>query len=106
MAGRSSRVAVMAACVVLLCEIPASAAPTATLNSEQEASAAYAQGIARVKGGWILSGRLIISRVDEKLREKKTNRRPIPSKYVRQGDRKSTRLNSSHSQISYAVFCL
>src|SRR5205085_11960505 len=25
---------------------------------------------------------------------------------VRCGDRKSTRLNSSHSQISYAVFCL
>src|SRR5688572_31120581 len=25
---------------------------------------------------------------------------------VIQGDRKSTRLNSSHSQISYAVFCL
>src|SRR5688572_31443812 len=25
---------------------------------------------------------------------------------VRHGDRKSTRLNSSHSQISYAVFCL
>src|SRR5256886_12527062 len=25
---------------------------------------------------------------------------------VSQGDRKSTRLNSSHSQISYAVFCL
>src|SRR5256886_9535597 len=25
---------------------------------------------------------------------------------VRPGDRKSTRLNSSHSQISYAVFCL
>src|SRR5256886_10187539 len=25
---------------------------------------------------------------------------------VRNGDRKSTRLNSSHSQISYAVFCL
>src|SRR2546430_12687638 len=24
----------------------------------------------------------------------------------RSGDRKSTRLNSSHSQISYAVFCL
>src|SRR2546430_12405996 len=24
----------------------------------------------------------------------------------RAGDRKSTRLNSSHSQISYAVFCL
>src|SRR2546427_6030275 len=25
---------------------------------------------------------------------------------TRNGDRKSTRLNSSHSQISYAVFCL
>src|SRR5688572_32867892 len=25
---------------------------------------------------------------------------------VVEGDRKSTRLNSSHSQISYAVFCL
>src|SRR2546427_8254087 len=25
---------------------------------------------------------------------------------VHRGDRKSTRLNSSHSQISYAVFCL
>src|SRR2546427_5016475 len=25
---------------------------------------------------------------------------------LRSGDRKSTRLNSSHSQISYAVFCL
>src|SRR2546430_4212724 len=26
--------------------------------------------------------------------------------HVSEGDRKSTRLNSSHSQISYAVFCL
>src|SRR2546430_8603750 len=30
-------------------------------------------------------------------------REPIPAG---DGDRKSTRLNSSHSQISYAVFCL
>src|SRR5688572_32753749 len=34
----------------------------------------------------------------------------LPAALVRQcaddGDRKSTRLNSSHSQISYAVFCL
>src|SRR5438034_2672857 len=29
----------------------------------------------------------------------------IPAAYV-QGDRKSTRLNSSHTVISYAVFCL
>src|SRR2546427_11067111 len=26
--------------------------------------------------------------------------------FLQNGDRKSTRLNSSHSQISYAVFCL
>src|SRR5688572_30990298 len=26
--------------------------------------------------------------------------------FTHEGDRKSTRLNSSHSQISYAVFCL
>src|SRR2546427_3013373 len=30
----------------------------------------------------------------------------IAKKYTNRGDRKSTRLNSSHSQISYAVFCL
>src|SRR2546430_12901254 len=29
----------------------------------------------------------------------------LPSSFARR-DRKSTRLNSSHSQISYAVFCL
>src|SRR2546430_6593711 len=36
---------------------------------------------------------------------------PIPHRWAarsprRRADRKSTRLNSSHSQISYAVFCL
>src|SRR2546427_5215084 len=30
----------------------------------------------------------------------------IPFDDALDGDRKSTRLNSSHSQISYAVFCL
>src|SRR5688572_31870112 len=30
----------------------------------------------------------------------------IPDHELRRRDRKSTRLNSSHSQISYAVFCL
>src|SRR2546430_10492007 len=32
--------------------------------------------------------------------------RSAKEKGPRRGDRKSTRLNSSHSQISYAVFCL
>src|SRR2546427_6857260 len=31
---------------------------------------------------------------------------PLKSRNRRGADRKSTRLNSSHSQISYAVFCL
>src|SRR5207249_11139494 len=30
----------------------------------------------------------------------------VPARGDRQGDRKSTRLNSSHVSISYAVFCL
>src|SRR6267143_2316271 len=41
-------------------------------------------------------------RGDERHREG-LERQPRPD---RQGDRKSTRLNSSHSSISYAVFCL
>src|SRR2546430_6378153 len=36
------------------------------------------------------------------LKAQKTPRAEIPGRV----DRKSTRLNSSHSQISYAVFCL
>src|SRR2546427_8785724 len=32
--------------------------------------------------------------------------RPADLRLSWEGDRKSTRLNSSHSQISYAVFCL
>src|SRR2546427_8923942 len=31
---------------------------------------------------------------------------PVPHAQIEWLDRKSTRLNSSHSQISYAVFCL
>src|SRR2546430_9789551 len=31
---------------------------------------------------------------------------PISLRAIQRRDRKSTRLNSSHSQISYAVFCL
>src|SRR3990167_5546786 len=39
-------------------------------------------------------------------RRRRPRRRPLrPPALIRQ-DRKSTRLNSSHSQISYAVFCL
>src|SRR2546430_16767020 len=37
-------------------------------------------------------------------RERRLPEAPRPALHFR--DRKSTRLNSSHSQISYAVFCL
>src|SRR3712207_8093155 len=33
-------------------------------------------------------------------------RPPAPARDERESDRKSTRLNSSHANISYAVFCL
>src|SRR5207249_10116630 len=33
-------------------------------------------------------------------------KRPVRPRYSPRGDRKSTRLNSSHVSISYAVFCL
>src|SRR2546430_6922478 len=46
------------------------------------------------------AGRLMVVIADEaKLVSRLGERVPLP-------DRKSTRLNSSHSQISYAVFCL
>src|SRR3712207_5770992 len=46
------------------------------------------------------SAKLITSDVDERDREFITGER------TPEGDRKSTRLNSSHANISYAVFCL
>src|SRR2546430_12781186 len=42
---------------------------------------------------------------DARTMPQETKARSCPSRR-RKGDRKSTRLNSSHSQISYAVFCL
>src|SRR3989442_7724238 len=44
----------------------------------------------------------------EPLLELLVNERPLSSQQVRdlRADRKSTRLNSSHVRISYAVFCL
>src|SRR2546430_10091664 len=39
-------------------------------------------------------------------RQPRRGRHPACPRRARRRDRKSTRLNSSHSQISYAVFCL
>src|SRR2546430_13108082 len=51
------------------------------------------------------------ARVPDELRERGAVQQVVRRVAVRAlaepgGDRKSTRLNSSHSQISYAVFCL
>src|SRR2546430_8440346 len=46
-------------------------------------------------------------RADREYRYRRPHPDPVGGEELsRRGDRKSTRLNSSHSQISYAVFCL
>src|SRR5438309_6402234 len=45
-------------------------------------------------------------RVDRSLGEPVLNQRRVGDLNHEERDRKSTRLNSSHSSISYAVFCL
>src|SRR2546430_12513868 len=58
---------------------------------------------------WSRSGKIAFDR-DESSERTGVERRNIyvvlRRRPLRHGDRKSTRLNSSHSQISYAVFCL
>src|SRR6266496_9751 len=45
-------------------------------------------------------------RQPERPRRRPPGRRPGPGRHLLDEDRKSTRLNSSHVEISYAVFCL
>src|SRR2546430_7619726 len=47
-----------------------------------------------------------IGRQGDNLAESRFGLAELLAPQVRETDRKSTRLNSSHSQISYAVFCL
>src|SRR5258708_31223806 len=51
-------------------------------------------------------GRMVIGRVDPFLSTSHLSRHPAMLCLLVGGDRKSTRLNSSHQIISYAVFCL
>jgi hypothetical protein len=59
--------------------------PTAHLRTEQRVPAGWNQGIARIDGGWILSGTNVLVRVDERLRPKKTVPLPIPTELRVQG---------------------
>src|SRR5256885_12239346 len=56
-------------------------------------------------GGTILRGR-ITDRQAAQGRRRKPAAQPLERNRRRRRDRKSTRLNSSHLVISYAVFCL
>src|SRR5690625_6273235 len=47
-----------------------------------------------------------VKRMKAKIREITSRKKPYPMAYRIKKDRKSTRLNSSHVAISYAVFCL
>src|SRR3712207_7542772 len=60
------------------------------------------------RGGWQLGGAaLLLPRLRACRRAAAARRVARPSPLDRPGqDRKSTRLNSSHANISYAVFCL
>src|SRR2546421_9145146 len=59
---------------------------------------------ARWAGGWSPSPAIMESRLEE-CEEYRGSREGHPCQQI-PVDRKSTRLNSSHDQISYAVFCL
>src|SRR5689334_24590991 len=50
--------------------------------------------------------RSVLDRLERDPREASRELDWVAKQQVLQGDRKSTRLNSSHSSISYAVFCL
>src|SRR3712207_7459973 len=66
--------------------------PYTTLFRSRSLQAAWLGFVARM-GGWILQRQTLRGQGDSRLR-------PL------RADRKSTRLNSSHANISYAVFCL
>src|SRR3712207_8441108 len=61
----------------------------------------------------ILGAKVVVRRSPDRQQERQSSGlsdrrvlRRAPPPPVRRSDRKSTRLNSSHANISYAVFCL
>src|SRR3712207_7803414 len=54
----------------------------------------------------LVARRFVLARVDGRASARIGQARPVHLAVGAQGDRKSTRLNSSHANISYAVFCL
>jgi hypothetical protein len=71
--------------VVLVTSMPAVSAPQARLTDEQRLDPVYNQGIARGKGGWVLSGTHVLARVDDKLRDIKRINDAIPPEWAARG---------------------
>src|SRR3712207_8164614 len=55
---------------------------------------------------WYVGRRLVRQLLAALIKQRQPNRVVCTLRRVRLLDRKSTRLNSSHANISYAVFCL
>src|SRR2546430_5666719 len=79
--------------------------PYTTLFRSSELAAAAVAGKAYRLGGMVVPGSVHWNPASLDLEFALTDGKGrVPVRHT--GDRKSTRLNSSHSQISYAVFCL
>jgi hypothetical protein len=79
------RVGALTAALVLAVAAPAGAAPMASLTSEHRVPAKYQQDIARVKGGWILSGMFSLGRFDDRIKVVREATKPIPKDLLAQG---------------------
>lgn len=71
--------------VVVLFGVAAGAAPQARLTSEAQLDPVYDQGIARAKGGWVVSGTRVLARVDDRLRDVNRVTDAIPADWAARG---------------------
>ena len=63
----------------------ATAGPSAPLASHEQLEGAYDQGIARIPGGWVVSGTDVLARLDEHLETVRRLDAAIPPVWVRRG---------------------
>src|SRR3712207_7494347 len=78
--------------------------PYTTLFRSNNGSCSYEHEQAKL---WVIDGsKLHSARQGGRRKTARPCRAPDHDNYLLQEDRKSTRLNSSHANISYAVFCL
>src|SRR6266540_3037717 len=83
--GRGAAAGTAIVAVVALFIGTADAAPHARLTSEAQLQPVYNQGIARAKGGWVLSGTRVLARVDDRLQDTNRIADPIPPEWAGRG---------------------